>query len=77
LRIRILRVEDANDATIMLAQYQLPSIMALEQRLAQYLRGTHFTVDATALHPQTAAATLTELARFAEAQGIERGVADH
>jgi hypothetical protein len=68
-RISILRV-DRDDALVMLAQYQLTSIAALEQKLAQYPGGTSFALDVRALDPDTARAIVSDLTTVARAQGI-------
>ena len=69
-RITILRVDNPDDSTVRLAQYQLTSISALEQKLAQYPKGTSFTLDVTALDPQIAPVVVSEVMKFADAQGM-------
>lgn len=68
-RITILRAEEPNPL-VLLAQYQLPSISALEQKLTQYPKGSSFTLDVTALDPLIAPAIVTKITTFAEAHGI-------
>ena len=51
-RITISRVDDPDNSIVSLAQYQLASIPALRQKLAQYPKGTSFTLDVSALDPQ-------------------------
>jgi hypothetical protein len=69
-RITIVRVDHPDRAVIMLAQYQLASIAALEQKLAQYPRGSRFTLDVRALDPSIASAVAFVLAKFAAAHGL-------
>ena len=69
-RITILRVETPGNSLVTLAQYQLTSISALEQKLAQYPKGTSFTLDVSPLDPQSAPAIVSEVMRFADARGI-------
>jgi hypothetical protein len=69
-RISIVRVEEPDDSIVMLAQYQLRSIAALEQKLAQYPRGSSFTLDVKALDSRTAPAIVSELTTFAAAHGM-------
>jgi hypothetical protein len=69
-RITIARVSDPDDSTIMLAQYHLASIAALERKLAQYPKGTIFTIDVSALDPQMARVVVSEVKKFAETHGI-------
>ena len=69
-RITIVRVEEPDDSLVMLAQYQLNSIAALEQKLAQYPKGTRFTLDVQSLDARTSSAIVAALTKFAEAQGI-------
>jgi hypothetical protein len=69
-RITIVRVDHSDTAVIMLAQYQLASIAALEQKLAQYPRGSRFTLDVRALDPSIASAVASALAKFAAAHSL-------
>jgi hypothetical protein len=69
-RITIFRVDDQDNSSVKLAQYQLSSLSELEQRLAQYPKGTSFTLDVSPLDPQIAPAIVSEVTRFAGAQGI-------
>jgi glycine cleavage system regulatory protein len=66
----IVRVEEPDDSLVMLAQYQLNSIAALEQKLAQYPKGTRFTLDVQSLDARTSSGIVAALTKFAEAQGI-------
>jgi hypothetical protein len=54
----------------MLAQYELTSIPALEQKLAPYPKGTRFTLDVSPLDPQIGSVIASEVMKFADAQGI-------
>jgi hypothetical protein len=69
-RVTISRLDEPGDSLITLAHYQLRSIAALEQKLAQYPRGTSFTLDLRALDAGTATAVAAEISRFAAAQGF-------
>jgi hypothetical protein len=69
-RITIFRIENQDDASVRLAQYQLTSISALERKLAQYPKGTSFMLDVSPLDPQIARVVVAELMRFAEVQGL-------
>ena len=69
-RITIFRIENPGDASVRLAQYELTSISALERKLAQYPKGTGFTLDVSPLDPQIAPVAVAEMMRFAKAQGL-------
>jgi hypothetical protein len=69
-RITIFRVEAPNNSLVMLAQYQLTSIAALEQKLAQYPKGTSFTLDVSSLDPEMAPGIVSAVMKFADAQGL-------
>jgi hypothetical protein len=69
-RITIVRLDEPGDSWIQLAQYQLQSISALEQKLSQYPRGTSFTLDAGALDDREAAAVVSEIRTFAGTHAI-------
>ena len=69
-RITISRVDDPDNSIVSLAQYQLVSISALRQKLAQYPKGTSFTLDVSALDPQIAPVVVSDLMKLAAAQGI-------
>ncbi len=69
-RITIARVDDPDNSIVMLAQYHLVSISALRQKLAQYPKGTSFTLDVSALDPQIAPVIVSDLMKFAAAQGL-------
>jgi hypothetical protein len=69
-RITIARMDHPETAVIMLAQYQLASIGALERKLAQYPRGTSFTLDVSALDPSIASAVSSGLTTFAASRGL-------
>jgi hypothetical protein len=69
-RITIVRVEEPADSLVMLAQYQLNSIAALEQKLTQYPKGTRFTLDVQSLDSRLSSRVVAELAAFADAKGI-------
>jgi hypothetical protein len=70
VRINILRVDEPGDSLIHLAQYQLQSISALAEKLAQYPRGTAFTLHLEALDSRTAAALVSEISTFGDKHGI-------
>jgi hypothetical protein len=69
-RLTIFRVDNPDHSLVMLAQYQLASIAALEQKLAQYPKGTSLTLDVSALDPQIAPVIVSEVMRFAVLHGI-------
>jgi hypothetical protein len=69
-RITIVQVNEPGDSLITIGQYQLRSMQAFEQKLAQYPRGTSFTVDVAALDDRTATIVLSDVRRFADAHGI-------
>jgi hypothetical protein len=69
-RINIVQVDNPDNALVLLAQYQLMSISALEGKLAQYPKGTSFTLEVGSLDPATARTVVSGLMKFAEAQGI-------
>ena len=69
-RITISRVDDPDNSVVSLAQYQLAAISALRQKLAQYPKGTSFTLDVSALDPQIAPVIVSDLMKLASAQGI-------
>jgi hypothetical protein len=69
-RINIPLVDGPGNSLVELAQYQLSSLVALEQKLAQYPKGTSFTLDVSALDPQTADLVAADLMKFAAGQGI-------
>jgi hypothetical protein len=70
VRIGILRVDNPDNSLVTLAQYQLNSIASLEQKLAQYPKGTTFTLDVSTLDPQIAGVVVSEVTKFTDAQGI-------
>ncbi len=67
--ISIASMNDPDNSTIMLAQYQLTSISALERKLAQYPKGSSFALDVSALDPQVAGAIKSEVTKFTDARG--------
>ena len=69
-RITIFRIENTGDASVRLAQYELISISALERKLAQYPKGTSFTLDVTPLDLQIAPVIAAKVMKFAAAQGL-------
>jgi hypothetical protein len=69
-RISILRVDDPDNSLVTLAQYQLVSLSALRQKLAQYPKGTSFTLDVSALDPQIAPVIVSELMKLAAVHRI-------
>ena len=69
-RITISRVDDPDNSIVTLAQYHLASISALRQKLAQYPKGTSFTLDVSALDPQIAPVIASDLMKLAAAHGI-------
>lgn len=70
VRISILRVDNPDNSLVTLAQYQLNSIASLEQKLAQYPKGTTFTLDVSTLDPQIAGVVVSEVTKFTDAQGM-------
>jgi hypothetical protein len=68
--INIVQFDNPGNALVLLAQYQLTSISALERKLAQYPEGTSFTLDVRSLDPATARVVVSVLVKFAEAHGI-------
>jgi hypothetical protein len=69
-RITILRVDDPDNSLGTLAQYHLVSISAFRQKLAQYPKGSSFTLDVTALEPQIAPVVVSDLMELAAARGL-------
>jgi hypothetical protein len=69
-KITIVRVDNPDHSLLMLAQYQLTSIAALGQKLAQYPKGTSLTLDVSALDPQIAPVIVSEVLKFADLHGI-------
>jgi hypothetical protein len=69
-RITISRVDDPDHSVVSLAQYDLFSVSALRQKLAQYPKGTSFTLDVSALDPEIAPVFVSDLMKLAAAQGI-------
>ena len=69
-RITIFRVERPDNSFVMLSQYQLTSISALEQKLTQYPRGTTFTLDVSPLDPRIAPVIVSEMMKCADAHSI-------
>jgi hypothetical protein len=69
-RITIWRVDEPGDSLIQLAQYQFPSISALEQKLAQYPRGASLTLDVDALDARVAAGVVSRIRTFGNTHGI-------
>jgi hypothetical protein len=67
--INIVRFDNPDNALVLLAQYQLTSISAVERKLAQYPKGTSFTLDVRSLDPATARVVASELVKSAEARG--------
>ena len=65
--ITIVRVEEPDDSIVMLAQYHVTSMPALEEKLAQYPAGSSFTLDVTALDSATASAVASRLRESARA----------
>jgi hypothetical protein len=70
-QITIFSRNDPDPSQIQLAQYHMTSMSALEKRLSQYPKGTSFTLNLSALDPETAAATRSDLTRFADAHGLK------
>jgi hypothetical protein len=70
-RITVVRVDDPDESAITVSQYQLTSIAALKQKLAQYPKGTDFTLDVSALDRQIAPAIASEIIGFAGAHGLK------
>jgi hypothetical protein len=68
--ITISRADEPGDSLIQFAHYQLYSISALEQKLAQCPRGASFTLHVRALDSRIAAAVATEILTFAGTHGI-------
>jgi len=69
-RISILRVDEPGDSLVRLAQYQLQSISPLEEKLAQYPRGTAFTLHLEVLDSRITATPVSEISTFADSHGI-------
>lgn len=68
--IRVLRLDEPF-AAIWLAQYQSRSLAALEEKLAQYPRGSIFTLDVAGLDADTAATVTARIVAVAQAHGIK------
>lgn len=62
---------DGPFAVISIAQYQPRSLAALEEKLAQYPRGSIFTLDVAGLDADTAAAVSARIAAVAAEHGIK------
>lgn len=70
---RVIRVhwqEQPDRPSISIGQYDLRSVTALEQKLAQYPRGTSFTLDVSALDPEAASAVTARVMAAARAAGL-------
>ena len=68
--ITIVRLEGPDDSFITIAQYDLSSVAALEEKLAQYPAGAVFTLELSNLDPQTASTVASRIKRIADAYGI-------
>ncbi len=68
--IQVTGVDESDHAFISIAQYDLSSLAALEEKLAQYPRGTSFTLNTGTLDAGTAAIVTSRLQKIADAHGI-------
>ncbi len=69
-RIDVVQLDGPGGSLIRLAQYQLQSKAALEQKLAQYPRGTSFILSVGGLESREGAAVVSEIRTFARMHGI-------
>lgn len=68
--IRIFRANGADDWFVQLAQYDLYSLAALEEKLAQFPDGTSFTIDTGALSADAAATAVADITKAAAARRL-------
>lgn len=68
--IVVWHINAPDDCQIELAQYHITSIAALEEKVAQYPRGTAFTLQTSISGARVAADVLTRLRAFAAAHGL-------
>lgn len=68
--IRLLRANSRDDGFIQLAQYEFYSMPPLEEKLAQFPKGTSFTIETGSLDPQTAAPFVADIRKAAAASGM-------
>jgi hypothetical protein len=69
-RIRLSRIDEPDQSQIELAQYRFASLAALEEKLAQYPRGTLFTIQRDANETAGVKAAAARLVTFAGAHGL-------
>jgi hypothetical protein len=69
-RIMVWDVNEPGESHIELAQYQLKSMAALEEKLAQYPRGTSLTIQRQAPENDDVAAAITKIIAFAGSRGL-------
>jgi hypothetical protein len=69
-RIIAVQLDEPGGSLIRLAQYELQSISALEQKLAQYPQGASFILSVGGLESRQAAAVASEIRTFARMHGI-------
>ena len=69
-RIMVWEIGEPGESHIELAQYRFTSIAALEQKLAQYPRGTAFTLQRGPNADSAVAAAVTRLQAFAASHGL-------
>lgn len=68
--IQPLRYGGRDDCMVSVAQYQLSSMDALEQKLLQYPKRTAFTLDTRALDAEASSAFVADVMKFAAAIGL-------
>jgi hypothetical protein len=73
-RIRVHSIDEPRLSSILLAQYQFRSIDGLERKLAQFPRGTSFTLDVTGLAEYAARDVVTRVEAAAASAGLRISV---
>jgi hypothetical protein len=69
-RIVLWRIDEPDESYIELAQYRFTSIVGLKDKLAQYPRGTAFTVQRSPNGSGEVAAAISGLSAFAASHGL-------
>ena len=69
-RIMLWSINEPDESHIELAQYRLTSIAALEEKLAQYPRGTVFILQRSANGTGDVTAAISRLMAFAVSRGL-------
>jgi hypothetical protein len=68
--INVTQLDEPNDSFVTIAQYDLSSLQALEEKLAQYPPGTTFTLNTGTLDPESVAIVTSRIRKVADAHGI-------